>query len=700
MKRLLDRASGVRPQEADLVVTFFCFFTGVGMFYTVGCTVGDTLFLSNLPAGRVPVLLPWVYLGVGVANIAAALAFDALSARLPRRVLIIGVQVILAIFVVVFRQLIELSQPWLYYALVIWMELSAILSITLFYSFAGDYFSPRDARRLYGFIAGGMALGTVVSGEAIHFAVPLVGTKNLLYAGAAILLGNAALALRIVRIGKPILHEAPQEQDEPERAPLRAVFARPYVRYLAVVIPLAIALGVVTDYQMKWVASAKAEQELARFFGSFFAWVGFLQIVFQFGLVPRLLNRLGIINCLMILPLALASSSLVMVAAHLPLLLVSASVNSLRMIISETLDIPSRELLFLPLPTRIRVRAQPLLVGAVAPATQGLAGLFLLGLLGLGVHVERLSLIVLLLSASLVLALVRLRPRYRETLAATLREHQLDPTDLERILQSPTVTPVLEELLRSDDPEVARATLDLIKDRDLAALAPVLESLVQSEHVSVAIGSLKLLVRARGTGATPIIERALESGRREVRKAAVLALCEVTGVDALPRMRESLSSNDRSQRNSAIIGLARHCGEQGITLARPDLEEMARSKYSTARVEAAELIGEIGTPGYADLLGPLLADSQADVRKAAAEACAKIVDPALVPLLIAKLGDATLQSSVLRALERTPRDAIDPLTALLRDTARPARQRAVIARLLSRIGGEAALAALVEVLDA
>ncbi len=604
MRRLLDislPAFGIRPQEAELVVAFFCFFTGVGMFYTVGCAVGDTLFLSHLPAARVPVLLPLVYGGVAVANVCAALAFDALSARLPRRVLIIGVQLLLAISVVIFRQLVEIGSPSLYYLLVIWLELCAILSITLFFSFAGDYFSPRDARRLYGFIAGGMALGTVVSGEVIHAVVPFLATKNLLYVGALLLLGNAAMAYRIVRIGKPIVHEAPRDNGEPERAPLRVVFARPYVRYLAIVIPLAISLGVIVDYQMKWIASAKSEQELASFFGSFFVWVGLAQLLFQFLLVPRLLNRLGIINCLMILPLALAGASFLAVTTPLSLLVLSAAVNSLRMTISETLDIPSRELLFLPLPTRIRVRAQPLLVGAIAPATQGLTGLLLLALFGLGVAVQRLSLVVMLLSAVLTLALVRLRPRYRETLASTLREHQLDPTDLERILQSPTTTPVLEELLRSEDPDVARATLELIKERDLSALGHVLESLVDSPHDHVAIAALRLLVRARAGGALGVIERGLESGRREVRKAAVLALCEVGGEAALPRIKDRLGSNDRSLRNSAIIGLARHWGEHGNSLARPDLEGRARSKHFAERLEAAELIGDHRSAG---LRGP------------------------------------------------------------------------------------------------
>ncbi|HEX7481765.1 MAG TPA: cyclic nucleotide-binding domain-containing protein [Polyangiales bacterium] len=694
MKKLVERAFGVRPQEFAIVSAFFAFFVGIGMFYTVGCSVADTLFLSSLTPTRVPAVLPWVYAGVAVANVAAAVAFDALSRRLPRGALLVGIQVLLAISVVIFRELIELPHAALYFVLVIWIELCAIVSITLFYSLAGDYFAPRDARRLYGFIAGGMSLGTVVSGEFVRVAVTYLGTKNLLYLGAALLLVNAAIALHILRVGKPVTYDATEETDAPEHAQLRAIFARPYVRYLALVIPLAIALSVMADYQMKWVASAKTEQALARFFGSFYAWLGFAQIVFQFVLVPRLLHRLGIINCLLILPLALgAASSLLVVGSFrdffgLPLLSFSAATNFLRLTIFETLDLPSRELLFLPLPPRIRLRAQPLVVGALAPASQGLTGLVLYACFSLGMHVERLSYLVLLLSAVLVLALLRLRPSYRATLAATLREHKLDPTDLERILQSPNVEPVLEELLRSPDTEVVRATLELIKDRELAGLALMLQQLVSSPHESAALGALAVLAERGGPPAIQAIERARQSKSRELQKAAVLALCKVSGADALPRARESLLSHDRTVRNSAIIGLAKHCGEQGITLTRPDLEARAHSKRMAERIEAAQLLGSIGSAGYADLLGPLLDDADPEVRKAACEACAQITDPLLVPVLLAKLDDADLQAGVLAALGNTPPSAAQPLIDRLTDTAAQVKQRSVMARVLACVGGE------------
>ena len=87
---LLERAFGVRPEERRLVLLFFAFFVGVGMFYTVGAAIGDTLFLSHLPSASVPALLPWVYVGIAVANVASTLTFDAVQSRVSRPVSIVG----------------------------------------------------------------------------------------------------------------------------------------------------------------------------------------------------------------------------------------------------------------------------------------------------------------------------------------------------------------------------------------------------------------------------------------------------------------------------------------------------------------------------------------------------------------------------------------------------------------------------------
>ena len=699
MAKLLEQAFSIRPEERSLVLSFFVFFVGIGMFYTVGSTVGDTLFLSSLPPAQVPRLLPWVYAGVAVANVLSTLAFDAMQARVSRTASIVGTQVLLAATVLGARQLIGEGSPLVYFGLVIWLEVCALLSITLFFSFAGDYFAPRDARRLYGFIAGGMALGTILAGSAIRVTVTLLGTKNLLYVGAVLLALNAAISLWIFRIGKPVA-QGDSDVQAAERVSLSTIFSRPYVRLLSVMIPLSMLVFVTVDYQMKWIASSMGEEQLARFFGTFYGGVGVAQILFQFLLVPRLLHRLGIINCLMILPLLIALGSAALYGASfaayfgLPLLIFSAGVNFLRLTLSETLDLPSRELLFLPLPTRLRMRVQPLLSGAVAPAAQGLGGLLMLAALAVGVSAHTLSVIAVAASALLLLTLVRVRPKYRETLAATLREHQLNETDLEQVLHSPDAEALIASLLRSPDPEVVKATFGLLAERKLGSLAPVLEELIDSKDPEIAVAALERLAAEKDLRFTDTIRRAWDSPDNAVRQAAVLALCEASGEAALAQVSNELDSGDPAMRSSAIIGLARHCGARGQTLVRPSLELRAQSLDALERAEAARLLGRISSVGFADVITPLLQDAAPDVRLAAVEACADTDDAGLVRPLLTAMGDADLRPAAMRALGTMPSSAVAPIAEAMAREELPLSERAAMARVLSRIGGDAAVAAL------
>jgi CRP-like cAMP-binding protein/HEAT repeat protein len=703
MARLLEQAFGIRPEERSLVLSFFLFFVGVGMFYTVGSTVGDTLFLSSLPPQRVPRMLPWVYVGIAVTNVLSALTFGAVQERVSRRASIAGTQVLLAASVLGARELVESDADAVYFGLVIWLEVCALLSITLFFSFAGDYFAPRDARRLYGFIAGGMAAGTILAGSLIRVMVPFIGTKNLLYAGALLLAFNAAIALWIFNIGKPVAHAEPiHAEGEAERVSVRTMFSRPYVRLLALVIPIGIVVTVTVDYQMKWIASQKGEEALARFFGTFYGAVGIAQILFQFLLVPRLLHRLGIINCLMILPLLVGLGSAVLYgnsmlgAAGLSLLTFSAGVNFLRLTLSETLDLPSRELLFLPLPTRLRTRVQPLLSGAVAPAAQGLGGLLMLAALALGFGAPALSLIAIVGSGVLLVTLARLRPKYRETLAATLREHQLDRTDLEQVLQSPDAETLIAELLRSDDSEVVKATFGLLAGRELGTLGAVLEELVESPDPEVATGALERLAAERNGRADAAIGKAWESRDPAVRQAAVLALCEAAGERAMERVSLTLASRDEGMRSSAVIGLARHCGDAGQSLVRPDLTERASSDDEWERAEVARLLGRIGRTGFADLIAPLLRDPVAHVRLAAAEACAEMGDADLVEPLMRAMAEPDMRPAAMRALGEMPEQATGALAAAMTREDHPISERVAMARVLSRVAGVDAARALWE----
>ncbi len=688
----LEHAFGIKPKEFALVQSFFLFFVGIGMFYTVGATVGDTLFLSSLPPDQVPTTLPFVYIGIAVTGFLSILVYDFASHRVSRFAAIVGTQLVMALSVAGFRFVIGLDADWIYFALVVWLEACALLSITLFYSFAGDYFSTRDARRLYGFIAGGMALGTVISGYATSVAVLFIGISNLLYVCCGLLLFNSLISWIIYRRDTPVPVEMEADEASGEKAPLKVIFQRPYVRLLALMIALSLVMSVVVDYQMKWVASTKSETDLAQFFGTFYGRVGLAQLVFQFLVVPRLLRRLGIINCLLVFPTLIGLASCLLLGGSLynyfglGLLSFAAASNFVRITLSETLDLPSRELLFLPLPTRIRVRAQPFMNGALAFAIRGFAGLLMLLLVYINVGMEKLSLVAVLCGLMLILSLLKLKPKYRETLAATLRAHEMDAADLRQTAQDLTMEPMLEELLSSDDDGVVKFTLGLLGDREIGGLAPTLGQLLDSRDASIKVETLGCL----GTDAVELLPRihdCLTDETPDVRGAAVLALCQVAGQEAVSEVKTQLDSGDRKMEDAAIVGLARYCGEAEKTRVLPTVEGFAGSPDTRTRVRAAQLLGAIGQTGNADLLGRLFTDPESQVRRAAAEAIASTSETSLVPDLLTAIEEASLRSAAIRALAAMPPSCVEEISRRIHDKSTPVGDRRTLMQVASRIGG-------------
>ncbi len=690
LSRWLESAFGIRPREFQRVQAFFLFFVGIGMFYTVGVTVGDTLFLSNLPPDRIPTTLPWVYVGIAVSGFAAVMLYDAVQIRLPRHLTIAGTQLVLALSLLGFRWLVDLDAEWLYFLLMVWLEVAALLSITVFFSFAGDYFSSRDARRLYPFIVGGMALGTLIAGYATSVVVLFIGPRNLLFVCVGLLVMNAGIARFISRRTTPLPEQ--RETGGDERAPLATLFSRPYVRLIALMIALTLIMSIIVDFQMKWAASEKSEAELARFFGAFYGWVGVAQILFQFLVVPQLLRRLGIINSLIVFPLIVGLLSVLLLAAAawgylgVGILGFSAAVNFARITLAETLDLPSKELLFLPLPTRIRVRAQPFMNGALAAATRGVAGLILLLLVTVRVGVERLSVLAAAGAAVIVILLLRLRPRYRETLAETLRSGEGAGLDLNQLSRRTAGEPVFEALLASDDEAVVKFTLRLLRDRSTERLTDTLRRLVEAEESSIVVEALGAL-GPDAAALMPRIRERLGDEREAVREAAVLAMGRVAGRAAGAELAGLLGSPDRRMEDAAILALSRYGGDREQARVTPRIEQLAARTEACSRERAARLVGAVARPGYGSVLKNLLSDRSPEVRVAAADAVGHCREAALIPEMLSRLDDTELRPAALRALAAMAPDQLAPLEAYITDETRPATNRRALLRVVSSIGG-------------
>jgi AAA family ATP:ADP antiporter len=693
-QKVFEAAFHVRPDEFGRVQIFFLFFASIGMFYTIGTTVGDTLFLSRFGPSAAEHLLPWLFIGITIATVAVSWIYSVVEPRIPRIRLIVATQLLLALSLVIARQAIRADIRWLYFALAVWLEVCALLSIMLFFSFAGDYFTSRDARRLYGYITGGLALGNVVSGYAVVPLVRAVGPDNLLYACAGILLGGPACIVLVSRIARPIARRASSE-DEEASAPTKVILANRYLRLIFVMVAAGIICSVLLNYQFKITAvRAMREGDLAIFFGKLYAWSGVAQLIVQFALVQWLLGRFGIVKSLLILPtLMLVGSAECFLY---PVVMTCAITNGVRISLTETLDLPSRELLFLPLAQRVRLRAQALLGGVLVPLGRGVGGALLLLFLPIFPNIRYFALVSVASAGVWLFAVHTLRRPYKQTLARSLRERQLRALDLEQLLERGGGAEAIDALLRADWPGASTHLLELARTHPEEVPATRLAALAGSAEENVATAALKLLGEIGAVEQTPAIQMALRDPRGSVRAAAAQALCQVMHDEAVPQVAPLFEAREEEVRAAALAGCARYGGLDGALLAYPRLERLLQSN----RGEAAIAIGLIGGAGFGRALGRLLNDPDDAVRSNAVRASAQLRDPTLVAPLVTQIHHSELRAAVIEALETMPENAVPLIAAPAADRSRPIAERLALVQAIGAIGGVQATRTLWAFLDA
>jgi len=684
VRRFFEAAFRIRPEEFALVQAFFAYFVTIGMFYSFEATVGETLFLSRLGASESQRLLPWIFIGVAAATVGVTLVYDRLEKAFSRIKLLAGSQALLALSVLAFRWAVAGGGKAVYFALMVWLEACVLFAISMFFSFAGDYFTSRDARRLYAYITGGLSVGIVVAGYAVEPVVRLIGTENMLFLCAAFLLAGAAIASYIHRSAKP-LDRGGEEDDEAE-APLRSVLSSPYLLLTFAVVLIFAAVTVLVDYNMLVAASRRMQEEqMAAFFGNFYAYTGLASLLVQFLLVGWLFSRLGAIKSLILLP-ALMLVSNIAFFLH-PTLMMAAGVNFIFVALAETLDMPATELLFLPLPSRVRLRVQTLVDGALAPIGHGLGGAALIALSGFAVDIPQVGLMVAAGAVIWIAFIVLLLPQYRRTLATSLKEHLFSPSDLEGLLGRPDSSAVFNALLASEDPQVRLSTLDMLRGRPLGKFEAAVSKLAASAHEPVAVAALELLGADSRREHLDAVRRALADPRAGVRSAAVLAFCRIAGDDAVREAAPYLDAAEPDLVRSALLGLARYGGFDGALLAYPRLERLLKSADAADRVEAVKALADIGLRGTTRVLERLLSDPEEAVRQEALLAARRLKDPGLAPKLIELLADIRKRPLAMQALDAMPREAVGRIVPAALDSTAPASVRAAAARALGNIGG-------------
>src|SRR3984893_2754498 len=654
MKRWIERGLNIEPGDLRRAIPLCaCLFLIMSCFIT-GRDARDALFLAQFQAAQ----LPYADIASAILVGIVVVGYVRLGRRTSLRNLLVGSQFFFATNCVLFWALSHYYHPaWLYPAFYIWVGIFGVLAPTQVWTLANYLLATREAKRIFGMVGGGAILGAIFAGYFSKTVAKAFGTESLLLGMASLLLICTVLMGTMWHSWKSRLADSSERaagekriiQRDLQRS-MRVALSSPYLRAIAAVICLASFVTTLTGWQFKAVAKQflVSKDSLAILFGHFYLYPGILGLLFQLLLTTRFLRRFGIGTMLFVLPTAvmLGSVGLMIWGPLASALVLKGSDQVLR----YSLDKSAVELLYLPLPHTLKLRAKWFIDTVMWRLGDTLSARTVL-ILATYLHVtaRHMSWIALGLIGIWFVAVSGAGRHYIGTLKDSISQHRLDAEEASTLALDRSTADVLASKVLTSDPQEILYALSLFEVERERAAHPAIRGLLNHPAPEVRQRAISVLSAVGDKSVQPSIELLLKDPDHNVRTEAMLYLVHHAHVDPLTVLADLGDYADYSVRSAVAAYLARPGEAQSIETARQILTAMAcqdGDECQRGRTEVARLLGKL-PDAFDPLLATLLHDPDPVVVREAVRSAGTLKKFSVAPILLEHLANDEL--SVLAA---------------------------------------------------
>lgn len=671
LREWLVKLAPVYPGEGALVALCMAvnFLVVAGIMF--GRNARDSLFLVYFGVQYLPVM----YFANAAFLIICSVAYTSLVDRMDRGKFLGGISMLFVVTLVISRAILLGRPHWFFPILYIEAQVIWNFSLMQFWTFVGDLFDTRQAKRLYPLLAVGALLGMIGVGLGSPIIVHALGTQNLFLVWAGLILAAVFLAgltyrrqamkAELPRIDPTTLASRvrPSEWQKIKEG-MEEVGREPLLRSMAGYILLMWTVYAIVDFCFNKTMRARYPNpnDLTTFFGMFIGVQGLTCLLVQVFLTRPVINRLGVGKTINFHPCFLLLGTAWMSVGYGYPSVLTTKLGDASML--YTFSDSSYQLLYNPIPLDQRARVRGFIEGYIRPLSLAAAGLLvLLGnsylppihFLGREFSPEQQ-----LSWGAVVLAAVWLG------FALSANKGYIH---------------ALLKNLQGDIPTLRQAAAKALgKMKDSASLSILAESL-QSENPGRVVTSIQFLESLGGGENATSIAALLDHPDERVRATAAGALARLDAAPFVDRLTKLLADPDARVRANAIEALAAAgdkelpkkirvlvndpstrarvnvmltiAGIQGISAAEewfPMISKLAQGDRQE-RATAAYALGRLPADQSMDLLSALLKDSELEIRCEAARALGRVGSPRVIPPLVEQLaGPAELRHFTRHAL--------------------------------------------------
>ncbi len=638
----------------------------------------NALFLDKIGLQQ----LPFVLILVALVGGAAAAVYGRYASRIRTDRLILRTYLAMMLMLAGFRLLIPLATGWIFYAFYVWVALYGLLTTSLIWLLANAVFTPREARRVFGFIGTGGIAGAIAGGAATGQIAGIVGTENLLIV-CIFLIGLSLLLLSLV----PSIEPSSQKRTRNE-APvgLEAIFESKLLSSIAITAALIAIIAVVVDIQFNAIVDHAYPDRDAKtaFFGSFFAYLSAFGFLFQLLVTPWILRSLGVGVAILILPvtMGLGSAAIIIYPGLIAGMLAKGADGGFRHSIYRS----GSEVLFLPVPPDVKKVTKLFLDTTVDTSATGIGALAVLLVTGtFGVEYRMLSIITVGLTVVTFFFARRMRRAYVDAFRKALEGQKIDPSDLRIDLTEAGAISALLPLLESDNERRVLYVLDILSSARSRLVVDRLASLLEHHSPEVRRRALIALANQNGESLRTQCERLLADPDDGVRTEAMFLTCRIDGDTG--RIERHLLGDDPKLRAAALGCIARHDAAEVKRLITPELgERLIAVEDESMRALAARALASAGSPGLRPLVEELTRDPSPRVVIALIEGLGAARDRTFVPWLMDAMSRRQLRRPARQALAKLGHVVLGTLGSALADPHLDLPMQRAIPRVLGDIG--------------
>ncbi len=621
--------------------------------FTVGESGINALFFDRVGAQALPIM----YLLQGGASFVVMLALTGTLGRLGPRRTYLSAPLALGAVLVAERALILTNVRWIYFVLWVTAAIGTLLLGVSLWGVAGAVVDTRQAKRLFPIFAAGGILGSVIGGVLTRPLARMIGAENLLLVwvgglGAAFLLSRLVLGPRMASAVRRVARRRPSALRDMAGA---FVFVR-RSRLLVWMTVAAVFFSILFYLLYLPYARAASERfpkadELAGFFGLFWAGITLAAFLMSMLVTNRLFAWFGVAAMVMVLPVlyTAAFGVLFLASGFVTLVVLRFGLGTWLQGVAS----PGWETLTNVVPESRRDQTRAFLNGGPTQIGTVIAGL--VAIIGQNALTLRQYAVMGLAAAVLtVLATIGIRRSYAGALAEALRAGR--PQVFERpfarhapvaLVVDADSARVLSESMKSSDVRERRVAFQVLADLPTERRPPAVVDGVHDEDPIVRLAAIRAL-EASTPGGRDALFSLIDDSDATVAAAAAARALDVTDDDRpASRLRVLLAHPDESVRRASIEQLA---------LAPPGWEawlaiELLSDPAPEVRATALERLAEAAPDRTLEPALTGLADPDPGVRIAAGRALGS--------------GGADRLEHVLKALE-SPRTAEAAVEAVRR----------------------------------